>query len=98
MFELQRLCESDDRIGVRVCNSFNSPLLSISAVEVCRGDDNFLTDNPIEWLATRHSIQGYIGSACFGGDVEIGPSDGSLNAMHLKLTIVHANDLVSKDG
>ena len=96
VFEFQRFCESYDGIGVDVRNSFNSPLLGISAREICRSDDYFFADNPIKRLVTRHSIQSYACSAFFGGDEEICPSDGSLDAMHFKFAIIHTDYFVSK--
>ena len=98
MFVLERLCESYDRVGVRVSDSFDSPLLSVSTREVCRSDHNFLADSPVKRLVTRHSIYSYTGSAYLGGDVKISPSDRSLYAMHFKVAIVDTDDLVSKYG
>ena len=97
MLVLEWRIEEIDGSGVRVPDIGDGPILSVATGDVGRGDDNLLSDLPIEreFTDVYESEGGRAGIRC---RLELGPGVRPLDTVHLESAIVDTDHLVAEDG
>lgn len=97
MLVIEGTIESKDGLGAGIGDSCNNSLLSVSTIVVSRGNDDRLTNLPVE----RDSTDVAKGDSISTGGcshVKISPDVRSGLAVHLELSIADTDNLVTISG